>query len=32
VVRPVTIDRTRPIIVGAYWTLTGRWHCGVRFI
>jgi hypothetical protein len=32
--RPVTVtdDRTRPVIQGAYWTLTGRWHCGVRFV
>jgi hypothetical protein len=28
--RPVTIDRTRPVVEGAYWTLTGRWHCRVR--
>jgi hypothetical protein len=28
--RPVTVDRTRLIIQGAYWTLTGRWHYGVR--
>jgi hypothetical protein len=27
---PVTHDRTRPIIEGAYWTLTGRGHCRVR--
>jgi hypothetical protein len=27
---PVTYDRTRPIVEGAYWTLTGRWHCRVR--
>jgi hypothetical protein len=26
----VTRDRTRPIIEGAYWTLTGRRHCRVR--
>jgi hypothetical protein len=28
--RPVTHDRTRPVVEGAYWTLTGRWHCRVR--
>jgi hypothetical protein len=28
--RPVTDDRTRPVIQGAYWTLTGRGHCRVR--
>jgi hypothetical protein len=28
--RPVTVDRTRPVVQGAYWTLTGRWHCRVR--
>jgi hypothetical protein len=28
--RPVTIDRTRPVAMGPYWTLTGRWHCHVR--
>jgi hypothetical protein len=28
--RPVTDDRTRPIVQGAYWTVTGRWHCRVR--
>jgi hypothetical protein len=28
--RPVTRDRTRPIVEGAYWTLTGRGHCRVR--
>jgi hypothetical protein len=27
--RPVTHDQTRPIIEGAYWTPTGRWHCRV---
>jgi hypothetical protein len=27
--RPVTVDQTRPVVQGAYWTLTGRWHCGV---
>jgi hypothetical protein len=30
--RPVTDDRTRPVIQGAYWTLIGRWHCGVRSV
>jgi hypothetical protein len=29
VARPVTVDRTRPVIQGAYWTLSRRWHCGV---
>jgi hypothetical protein len=28
--RPVTRDRTRQVVEGAYWTLTGRWHCRVR--
>jgi hypothetical protein len=28
--RPVTHDRTRPIVEGAYWTLTGRGHCHIR--
>jgi hypothetical protein len=28
--RPVTDDRTRPVVQGAYWTLTGRWHCRVQ--
>jgi hypothetical protein len=28
--RPVTHDRTRLVVEGAYWTLTGRWHCHVR--
>jgi hypothetical protein len=28
--RLVTVDRTRPVVQGAYWTLTGRWHSGVR--
>jgi hypothetical protein len=28
--RPVTNDRTRSIVQGAYWTPTGRGHCGVR--
>jgi hypothetical protein len=27
--RPVTVDQTCPVDQGAYWTLTGRWHCGV---
>jgi hypothetical protein len=27
---PVIVDRTRPVVQGAYWTLTGRWHYGVR--
>jgi hypothetical protein len=22
--RPVTCDQTRPVVMGAYWTLTGR--------
>jgi hypothetical protein len=30
--RPVTVDRTRLVVQGAYWTLTGRWHCGVRSV
>jgi hypothetical protein len=30
--RPVTDDRTRSVIQGAYWTLIGRWHCGVRSV
>jgi hypothetical protein len=25
-------DRTRPVIWGAYWTPTGRWHCGVQSV
>jgi hypothetical protein len=29
-VHPVTDDRTRPAVQGAYWTVTGRWHCRVR--
>jgi hypothetical protein len=29
-VRPVMYDWTRPIVEGAYWTLTGRWHYCVR--
>jgi hypothetical protein len=28
--RPVTYDRTRPVVEGAYWTQTRRWHCRVR--
>jgi hypothetical protein len=27
--RPVTVDRTRPVVQGAYWTQTRRWHCDV---
>jgi hypothetical protein len=27
--RPVTRDRIRPVVEGAYWTLTGRWHCRI---
>jgi hypothetical protein len=27
---PVTDDRTRLVVQGAYWTLTGRWHCRVQ--
>jgi hypothetical protein len=30
--RPVTVDRTRPVVQGAYWTPTGRWHYGVRSV
>jgi hypothetical protein len=30
--RPVTYYRTRPVIQGAYYTLIGRWHCGVRSV
>jgi hypothetical protein len=30
--RPVTNDRTRPVVQGAYWNLIGRWHCGVRSV
>jgi hypothetical protein len=26
------VDRTRPVVVGASWTQTGRWYCGVRFV
>jgi hypothetical protein len=29
---PVTVDRTRPVVQGAYWTLTGRRQCGVRSV
>jgi hypothetical protein len=29
-VRSVTRDRTRPVVEGAYWTPTGRWHCHVQ--
>jgi hypothetical protein len=32
VARLVTVDRTRPVVEGAYWTPTGRWHCGVRLV
>jgi hypothetical protein len=28
--RPVTVDQTRPVVQGAYWTLTRCWHCHVR--
>jgi hypothetical protein len=28
--RPVTRDRTRPVAMGALWTVTGRCHCRVR--
>jgi hypothetical protein len=28
----VTVDRTRPVVQGAYWTPTGHWHCGVRSV
>jgi hypothetical protein len=30
--RPVTVDQTRPVVQGAYWTPTGRGHCGVRSV
>jgi hypothetical protein len=30
--RPVTVDRMCPVVQGAYWTLIGRWHCGVRSV
>jgi hypothetical protein len=30
--RPVTVHRTRPVVQGAYWTPTGRGHCGVRSV
>jgi hypothetical protein len=30
--RPVTGHRTRPVVQGAYWTPTGRGHCGVRWV
>jgi hypothetical protein len=30
--RPVTVDRTRPVVQGAYWTPTGRWHYGIRSV
>jgi hypothetical protein len=32
VARPVTVDRTRSVDLGAYWTSTRRWHCGVRSV
>jgi hypothetical protein len=32
VARPVTVDRTCPVVPRAYWTPTGRWHCGVRSV
>jgi hypothetical protein len=28
--RPVTRDRTRPVVERAYWTPTGCWQCRVR--
>jgi hypothetical protein len=28
--RPVMYDRTCPVVEGAYWTQTGRWHCRIR--
>jgi hypothetical protein len=28
--RLVMYDQTRPVVEGAYWTQTGRWHCRVR--
>jgi hypothetical protein len=30
--RSITVDQTRPVIQGDYWTPTGRWHCGVRSV
>jgi hypothetical protein len=30
--RPVIGHRTRPVFQGAYWTPTGRGHCGVRSV
>jgi hypothetical protein len=30
--RPVTVDRTRPVVQGAYWTPFRHWHCGVRSV
>jgi hypothetical protein len=32
VARPVTIDRTHPVVCGCLLESTGRWHCGVRSI
>jgi hypothetical protein len=32
VARPVTIDRTRPVVSGSLRESTGRWHCGVRLV
>jgi hypothetical protein len=32
VVRPVMTDRMHPVVEGAYWTPTGRGHCGVRSV
>jgi hypothetical protein len=29
---PVTVDQTRPVVQGAYWTPTERWYCGVRSV
>jgi hypothetical protein len=29
---PVTTDWTCPVVEGAYWTPTGRGHCGVRLV
>jgi hypothetical protein len=28
--RPVTHDRTHPVVKRAYWTPNRRWHCRVR--
>jgi hypothetical protein len=30
--RPVTVDRARPVVQGAYWILTERWHYRVRSV